>query len=666
MSPTPPPSGVFPIFLRGVTCENYGLKTGEGVMDLVSYKMLPKSDILNEVAKLGVMSDFEPAKKMMDSYTGSEILLVVDKAQTYGEVFLLCLTEEAKENYMSTLREQEEAIEAQRRAEEEAEEAKRAAEFARLNAVYEDRPISPRQWESSTSAETENEVKLLSHKAGRERIVLEIIRPKSYTNQSYRFLDRDADVSGVQEFRSHKDPHFVSIKEKDIGLQAAPFCVDNSAQTTWNRPVNKAVQYTPRLLTDVSTIMEGDGKEELYASLENTTVKVEKSLQQNETMDIFNETFKVADDEELHDGMQIENELRELKNFADPTYSKFKVLSAIDWLPKAQGMVACSAVKNMSLDQRIAVSGQTCISHILLWDFRQLVRPQILMQCSQEILQFRFNVSAPHIVAGGCSSGQVVLWDISDALSAAARKGSRNTNAEGEVEEEEAQYAPVVVPKYMSNVDYGHRKAISDLFWLPPSIQFNYRGQIVAPEHLDGNVYQFITVSGDGQVLVWDTRYEQIASDELRHIGRQKHIHFEKFSTKEGGLKPQWTPIFRAHLKRTEGVGELSICRAAYMGSMGQHTIDYRSYVMLTTEEGDILSVDLTGRKTEGGSNKDDDDEETSETREYIKWIASDHVRPSCGLHQSPFFPSIALSVADWEFHIWRVMSGLLLLFTLL
>eukprot|EP01034_Spumella_vulgaris_P003016 gene3016-3897_t len=67
-----------------------------------------------------------------------------------------------------------------------------------------------------------------------------------------------------------------------------------------------------------------------------------------------------------------ENELREVKNFADPLHSKFKALSCIDWMPKNQGMVAVSAVRNISFDQRIPIFGQTHTSYILLWDFRLL------------------------------------------------------------------------------------------------------------------------------------------------------------------------------------------------------------------------------------------------------------------------------------------------------
>lgn len=59
---------------------------------------------------------------------------------------------------------------------------------------------------------------------------------------------------------------------------------------------------------------------------------------------------------------QAENDLREIKNFADPTYSKSKLLTCIDWLPRRNDIVAVSAVRNMSFDERIGQSGLVCQS----------------------------------------------------------------------------------------------------------------------------------------------------------------------------------------------------------------------------------------------------------------------------------------------------------------
>ena len=540
-----------------------------------------------------------------------------------------------------------------------AEEAKKAAEIARLNVVFEDKALSSRGWLSATSAETEAEVQLMSQQPIRDGAILEITRPKRFTKQAFRFHDKNADVGGVLEFRPQKDPNFKVIRENDLGIQAAPLCAEAHAQTTWNRSVNKAVQY--EAATPGIEPTEGDGRDNLFLFLERAIVKVETALQQNESVDIFNETFRIVGEDEALEGAQADNELREVKNFADPTYSKSKALVSLDWMPKMQGMVAVSAVRNISFDQRTTISGQTHTSHLLLWDFRQLVRPLVILQSHHEILTFRFNKVNQNLVAGGCITGQVMLWDIGPAMASAARKNNRS---QGGMDDDDDLSNIPVSPKLVSTVEYSHRKPVSDLFWLPPNTQINYRGCLVGQEHLDGNCYQFVSVAGDGMVMVWDLRYEQIAADELRHIAKAKHMPTEKSSNKEGGqAKILWAPVFKAHLKRLEGVGELSLNRVCCTGSLKSSVTsksdlpgDHRSHLILGTEEGDIIFADICIPKhTHTLAAKDDEEEDTETVREFVRWIAHDHSRPSVGLQQSPFFPDILLSVSDWNFHIWKV-----------
>jgi hypothetical protein len=526
--PEPTPKGIFALFLRGVTAEKYGFKTGDGVMDLVDHLFLKKDEIMKEIQGLGVMSDFEPAKKCVESCFGDDILFVIDKAQKYGETFLMCYTEESREEFLNIAKEQQNALDDQKREEEAFEAAKIAAEVARQNIKFEDKPLIARQWVPSTLADTENEVRVMSHKPSREPIAFEISRPKKYTKQSVRFLDRNAESV---EFRAYKDNNFKPIREADMGIQVAPQVSHSNAQTTWYRSVNKAIQYeAPEPEVEPE---EGDKKDELLAFLERVTVKIESALQQNEAVDIFHETFRMAGDDNIQEGAQADDELREIKNFADPTYSKAKALVAIDWLPKIQGMVAVSAVKNVSFDDRVyekyeknekEKTGPTTPlgSYILLWDFRQLVKPQLLMQCHHEVFTFRFNKISPGLVAGGCITGQVVLWDISAPLALTGRKNisTRKMKMNEKLvdgDDDEIKTAPIL-PKFISNVDYSHKKSVADLIWLPPNTQVNYRGQLVGPEHLDGNSYQFVTVAGDGLVMVWDIRFEEIALDELKVI----------------------------------------------------------------------------------------------------------------------------------------------------
>ena len=182
-------------------------------------------------------------------------------------------------------------------------------------------------------------------------------------------------------------------------------------------------------------------------------------------------------------------------------------------------------------------------------------------------------------------------------------------------------------------------------------------------------MHQLVTVSGDGTIFVWDTRYEKIAAEELKHIGRSKHVPVEKSSTKSDEPKLLWAPIFKAPLKRTEGIGEISINKVCCSGQLPSKLLmskgselpgDHRSHFILGTEEGEVMFVDLciapTGGGGGGGNNDDEDDgKDSSATREFIRWSKKDHSRPPVSIQQSPFFPDIILTVSDWAFHIWQV-----------
>jgi WD40 repeat protein len=297
------------------------------------------------------------------------------------------------------------------------------------------------------------------------------------------------------------------------------------------------------------------------------------------------------------------------------------------------------------------------------------VRPVIVMESHSEVLTFRFNPVNPGFVAGGCLSGQVVLWNIGDRLEIQRRRGSAKNkfhkDAHVNVDEADDINGMPRHPVFVSSVDHSHNKAVADLFWLPPNTQISHRGHLVAPEHLDGKSHQFVTVAGDGQVMVWDTRFESIFNDvagQFKFVGRPKDVPAEKSSSKEG--KPVWAPIFKVHLKRFEGVGEYSLCKACCTGSLksavaSKSTLpgDYRTHIITTTEEGDVLFVDLN---TQSGSGRvegkdDEDDERTDNSGEFVRWSADDQSRPSVALQQSPFFPDIIVTVGDWNFHIWKV-----------
>lgn len=100
------------------------------------------------------------------------------------------------------------------------------------------------------------------------------------------------------------------------------------------------------------------------------------------------------------------------------------------------------------------------------------------MESQSEVLSFRFNPVNPGFIAGGCLSGQVVLWDISDHLELRRRGSTRKAalNKEGTASGfDDTDDHGIRHPIFVSNVDHSHNKAVADLFWLPASTQINYR-----------------------------------------------------------------------------------------------------------------------------------------------------------------------------------------------
>lgn len=91
---------------------------------------------------------------------------------------------------------------------------------------------------------------------------------------------------------------------------------------------------------------------------------------------------------------------------------------------------------------------------------------------------------SPHptqIVVGGAINGQVVMWNISKALTSIDQKkrkqsvrhiGKPGLGVGGEGEEVLAVLPPVK-PQAVSHIDLSHRRLVADLVWLPTTTQVN-------------------------------------------------------------------------------------------------------------------------------------------------------------------------------------------------
>ena len=219
--------------------------------------------------------------------------------------------------------------------------------------------------------------------------------------------------------------------------------------------------------------------------LKTSIGKVEAALQQNETVNIFMDAMANVGDDDGTIGSKMENQLKELRNFTDLDFSKGKSLACIDWHPTTKGVIGVSVCKTMSFDERVEVSGQVrgrrakrgaasaaseasrrkdgeeCVvevlflglfftltpsfpppqvdvAYVIIWEFTEWIKPQLVLQSPHETFTFKFNPTMPNVVCGGCYSGQAIMWDLNDAMGEIERKKQdKKSKDDGDDEDEE-------------------------------------------------------------------------------------------------------------------------------------------------------------------------------------------------------------------------------------
>ncbi|ETK81029.1 hypothetical protein L915_13419 [Phytophthora nicotianae] len=662
----PAPEGTRPMMISMREMETLGLKTGSGLRETVEFKVFTRQEVLDQIAQVGFMCPFHEFRaEIAKMPAGDDILIVADPNETYGENWLLCLTRRAFDSQMELIkRREQDRLDAL--AAPEKENAADANDVSKI--VYEDKPMLSRPWTSVTARESHEDVEALSVVPSRPLITMSVTKMSDELNADYKFSDRDADQCFV-EWRQHKDPNYELTRlEQDVGLQGTPPLVDSTTQTSWFRSVNSALQYEPIVMEPTRRRAEMDS-DKIQAFLARILPRVERALQQNETLDVFLDPFAhLLEEEDASLGNKNnENAMRELKSFTDLVYSKNKTLPAIDWHPRRHGVIAVAAVANASFARRLDLLDTVDSSFILIWNFVDLIHPQIMLESPQDVLTMRFNPAAPHLVAAGLYNGQVLVWDFSKAEHLLSRmKTTKNASGpagpNASKGDDTHKQVPPVKPLYVSYIDVSHRRPVADLQWLPAGVEVNSRGHVVASTGADaGAVNQFVTIAADGQVSFWDLRFKD---PKYRGMTRAKVDKAGTAGAKDGTTPDvHFVPIYSISLAKLDSPGELTLQtlwlektrEETGVGSGEGGVLPLTSKFYCGTEEGEFVYADWRPHAPVKGGNKADDGGRGDEGVEYVQWLCRDHSRPILGLCASPFFPNIFLTASESHFHLWNV-----------
>lgn len=189
---------------------------------------------------------------------------------------------------------------------------------------------------------------------------------------------------------------------------------------------------------------------------------------------------------------------REQLSFADSSLTENKAVSGVSLRPTSAEYMAISYAnvpirapsENKLLNEREFRCGA------VLWKFDDPLRPQLQLQDHREVCCVSFCPSDGDVVIGGCSTGHVILWIITDY--------SRNdkNNKHVTLGTLRGSNVPVARAIIVSDKDGCHRLPVRRICWMPARYKIESSGKLTSSSTPSGA--QFLTASEDSVVAFWN------------------------------------------------------------------------------------------------------------------------------------------------------------------
>ncbi|KAI8468458.1 MAG: inner dynein arm I1 intermediate chain [Monoraphidium minutum] len=722
-----PLPGAFSIFLRGATAAAMGLATlrppqgsaptddaphGAAAVPPPLFVQLPRERVLADIQLQGAISDFHPIRDAARAADCDPLLVRGNEDDAYGDGgnYEVACTRAACDAWQ--------AAEEWRRAAAEAAAVAAAGAAAQAAQPKSKRRRPPQPWVDLGSEAELSEVAgpppapparlilerpLRDFVAGRQRRAAEAaaaaappaVQQEDAAQQQQgvdaaaaaapppparRLVDvaaSDLWNSATSECRPFKDGNYdLRRARREAGAQAVPVLAEAGVQATGGRAVPGSTQYSPRDLS-AGAKQAAEGSPLFATFLEGARARCEEALLQNAVADVAADDLAALQDDDDAGAADAGGvgaargaaAVVEVQSFTDLVYSRNKVASCVRWVAGRRGVVAVAVTDPASHQERLARAGRLEDAYILIWNFRDPIHPECVLECPHEVVTFEVNPVNTDIIAGGCHNGQVVVWDLSDARDRTATRGSAPAAAAtggagaaaaprglaaggggdggGGAVGGGAGDTPVVRHRFMSAVEASHSAPVADLQWLP-GIEVDRSGRAFPVRAGSaGTSHQSLarsstlgaaalaalqsgssvpreccfcaTLGPDGRVMLWDCRADQQA--------------------KRGGRRPEggeaaWRPMHVVHLLNMHGV-DFAGSRLAF---------DFRD---LTA--GSFLAGSLDGQLLGGTFVRAAE----GENPEYTRFCHAPHAGPIVALARSPFIEGLVASVGDCCFKLW-------------
>ncbi|XP_017766809.1 PREDICTED: WD repeat-containing protein 63-like [Eufriesea mexicana] len=183
-------------------------------------------------------------------------------------------------------------------------------------------------------------------------------------------------------------------------------------------------------------------------------------------------------------------------SFVDLELTASKAVSHVSLHPRLTEYLAISyiAVSNRTWRSECTSEGEFQI-RALLWKLNDPLRPQLAFADHREIYSVCFCPYDDNLVIGGCSTGQVIIWNTRDYLNNRHDKNTKlGTSARNNL--------PVLRPIIVSDKHRSHRLPVRKIRWISAKYRTEPNGNLTK-SFISSDV-EFLTVSEDGTVAVWN------------------------------------------------------------------------------------------------------------------------------------------------------------------
>ncbi|CAL1280697.1 unnamed protein product [Larinioides sclopetarius] len=282
----------------------------------------------------------------------------------------------------------------------------------------------------------------------------------------------------------------------DQGTQASIEYKSSKAQTLRRRLVNSWSQYEPRLFTE-EEIQNHLNHLSFQTFRERTEKSILGSLVQNSIADSFFWDLTSLYDEE---SIQDEEQNLVISGSFSCTESKEhdRMISSINWHPLCKDIFVTSTISCSTHEKRLEnlLGLQSDTILFFMWNARNQFFPNVVLEYFDDLTIMKFNPSKPNLLAAGSLSGQLILWDVKQEIYNKEYSIDSFNSTDGFT-------PPNVRCCAVSSMDHAHKYGITDLLWVPSSVEISAKGEIVknAPSG-----FQLVTCGLDGSLHFWDLR----------------------------------------------------------------------------------------------------------------------------------------------------------------